>query len=45
MKIMVLQLIKSDVDSADAQNLRDKWEEYWIARLYSLVPKGMNIQK
>ena len=39
MKISVLQLIREDPKS-----LRDKWEQYWMSRLYTLTLNGMNIQ-
>ena len=39
--ISVLQLIRGE---KDAQHLRNKWENYWIARLHSITPNGLNIQ-
>ena len=38
MILNVLQIIKKD-----DQSLRDKWENYWISRLNTLTPKGLNI--
>ena len=39
-RIYILSLIKAD----DAQELRNKWERIWMARLNTYVPYGMNIQ-
>ena len=39
-RIYILSLIKAD----DAQDLRNKWERIWMARLNTYVPYGMNIQ-
>ena len=36
--VSILQLIREG-----SKELRDKWEQHWIARLYTQVPKGMNI--
>ena len=38
----ILSLIK---DSDEASENRNKWERYWMARLNSYVPYGMNIQE
>ena len=42
LKVTILQLIRGD--NNDNASLRDKWEEIWISRLYSLVPNGLNIK-
>ena len=39
-RIHILSLIKAD----NAQELRNKWERIWMARLNTYVPYGMNIQ-
>ena len=39
-RIFILSLIK---DADNAQELRNKWENIWMARLNSYVPYGMNI--
>ena len=39
-RIYILSLIKAD----NAQELRNKWERIWMARLSTYVPYGMNIQ-
>ena len=39
-RIFILSLIK---DADNAQELRNKWERIWMARLNSYVPYGMNI--
>ena len=39
-RIFILSLIK---DADNAQELRNKWEKIWMARLNSYVPYGMNI--
>ena len=39
-RIYILSLIKAD----NAQELRNKWERIWMARLNTYVPYGMNIQ-
>ena len=41
-RIFILSLIK---DSDEASENRNKWERYWMARLNSYVPYGMNIQE
>ena len=41
-KVYVLQLIRGE--DTIGKELRDKWENHWIARLYTISPKGMNIQ-
>ena len=41
-KLYVLQLIRSPPD--EGQEERNKWENYWMARLNTVVPNGMNIQ-
>ena len=40
-KIYILSLIK---EGDNAQQLRDEWEQKWMARLNTWVPKGLNIQ-
>ena len=40
--VYILQLIRGN-DEFLEQQLRNDWENIWIARLYTLVPKGMNI--
>ena len=42
--VYILQLIQADYKSIEAQALMDRWKDYWMARLYSLVLKGLNIQ-
>ena len=42
-KTFVLQLIRS-VDNDSDQHSRNMWEDTWMARLYTIVPKGLNIQ-
>ena len=39
-RIYILSLIKAD----NAQELRNKWERIWMARLNTYVTYGMNIQ-
>ena len=39
-RIFILSLIK---EADNAQDLRNKWEKIWMARLNSYVPYGMNI--
>ena len=39
-RIFILSLIK---DADNAQELRNKWEKIWMAKLNSYVPYGMNI--
>ena len=43
-RISILSLIREDPDSIKGQEQRNKWENYWMARLYSYVPKGLNIK-
>ena len=43
-RIYILTLIREDADSIEAAENRNKWENYWMARLYSYVPKGLNIK-
>ena len=43
-KIYILTLIHEEPDSDEASVERNKWENYWMARLYSYVPKGLNIK-
>ena len=40
----ILTLIREDPDSIEGEEQRNKWENYWMARLYSYVPKGLNIK-
>ena len=40
-KCYVLQLIREQNDNG--QTLRNKWENYWISRLHTITPKGLNI--
>ena len=42
--IYILTLIRGDPDSIESSDLRNKWENYWMARLFSYVPKGLNIK-
>ncbi len=42
--ISILQLINANPTSLYAQELRDKWENIWMARLNTYVPHGLNIQ-
>ena len=39
-RIFILSLIK---EADNAQELRNKWEKIWMARLNSYVPYGMNV--
>ena len=39
-----LTLIHEEPDSDEASAERNKCENYWMARLYSYVPKGLNIK-
>ena len=41
--ITVLQLIRTNADTLEAISLRNKSEAYWISKLFSQVPKGLNI--
>ena len=43
-RIYILTLIREDVDSIEAAENRNKWENYWMARLYSYVPRVLNIK-
>ena len=43
-RIFILTLIREDADSIKGLEQRNKWENYWMARLYSYVPKGLNIK-
>ena len=43
-RIYILTLIHEEPDSDEASVQRNKWENYWMARLYSYVPKGLNIK-
>ena len=43
-RIYILTLIREDADSTEGTENRNKWENYWMARLYSYVPKGLNIK-
>ena len=43
-RITILTLIREDADSIEGQEQRNKWENYWMARLYSYVPQGWNIK-
>ena len=42
-RIYILTLIRGDADSIESSELRNKWENYWMAGL-SYVPKGLNIK-
>ena len=42
LKVHILQLIRSDDVLSDQLN-RNKWENIWMSRLYTIVPKGLNI--
>ena len=39
LQIHVLQLIREDTPS-----VRDRWENIWMARLFTYVPEGLNVQ-
>ena len=43
-RIYILTLIREDADSIEGTEMRNKWENYWMARLYSYVTKGLNIK-
>ena len=43
-KIYTLTLIHEEPDLDEASVERNKWENYWMARLYSYAPKGLNIK-
>ena len=43
-RIYILTLIHEEPDSDEAGEERNKWENYWMTRLYSYVPKGLNIK-
>ena len=43
-RIYILMLIHEEPDSVEAGLERNKWENYWMATLYSYVPKGLNIK-
>ena len=43
-RIYILTLIHEERDLDEASVERNKWENYWMARLYSYVPKGLNIK-
>ena len=43
-KIYILTLIHEEPDSGEVGVERNKWENYWIARLYSYALKGLNIK-
>ena len=43
-RIYILTLIHEEPDSDEASVERNKWENYWMARLYIYVPKGLNIK-
>ncbi len=42
--IKILHLISAEPRSKKGQELRDKWETTWMARLNSYVPNGLNIK-
>ncbi len=42
--ISILEFINASPDSEIAQNLRNKWEKMWMARLNTYIPQGLNIQ-
>ena len=41
-QIYILTLIHEEPDSDEASVERNKWKNYWMARFYSYVPKGLN---
>ena len=43
-RIYILIQIHEEPDSDEASEERNKWENYWMVRLYSSVPKGLNIK-
>ena len=43
-RIYILNLIHEELDSDEVSAERNKWENYWMARLYSYVPNGLNIK-
>ena len=43
-QIYILTLIHEEPDSDKASVERNKWENYWMARLHIYVPKGLNIK-
>ena len=43
-RINILTLIHEETDSDEASIERNKWENYWMVRLDSCVPKGLNIK-
>ena len=43
-RIYILTLIREDTDSIEGTENRNKWENYWMARLFTYVPKGLNIK-
>ena len=40
----IFTLIHEKSDSDEASEERNKWKNYWMARLYSFVLKGLNIK-
>ena len=43
-KIYILILIRGDSDLIESSEQRNKWENYWMVRLYSYISKGLNIK-
>ena len=43
-RIYILTLIREDADSIEGSKQKNKSENYWMARLYSSEPKGLNIK-
>ncbi len=42
--ISILQFINADAEADYAKDLRNKWENMWMARLNSYIPHGLNVQ-
>ncbi len=42
--ISILQLINADPPTDYAKQLRDRWENMWMARLNTYIPHGLNVQ-
>ena len=43
-KIYILTLMHEQPDSDEASEVRNKWGNYWMAKLFCYVPKGLNIK-
>ena len=43
-RIYILTLIHEEPNFDEVSVERNKWENYWMARLYSYVPKELNIK-